>query len=206
MKRETMISMSAAVLSLALLPNAWAANSASDPAGADAVAQSDAQKMVPAQAVLEMELDAKKIQPGQQFEAILDGKIKLKDGEELPRGTTLVGTITADEMQAKGNSSLALRFTEARLKDGKTIPVQATIVGVFPAGTPDYESDPMWTPMTLHIDQIGAVKGVDLHSSIDGKDSGVFVAAKKDDVKLSRGSQLSLAIGAKQDLNHSNGD
>lgn len=211
MKREAMISLSAAVLSLAFLPaasRAWASSAASDldSAGASAAVQTDAQKMAPAQAVLDKTLDAKKLQPGQQFQAKLNGRVKLKDGQELPSGTILVGTITTDNMQSAGKSSLALQFTEARLKDGKTLPIEATIIGIAPAGTPNYGSSGSWTPQTLQVDQIGAIKGADLHSKIDGANSGVFVAAKMDDLKLSQGSELSLAIAAKQDLTHPYGD
>lgn len=209
MKREAVISLSAAVLSLAFLPasGAWAMNPATDTGTANTSAvQSDAQKMEPAQAVLNKTLDAKKVQPGQQFEARLDGKVKLKDGQELPSGTVLVGTIASDNMQASGKSKLALRFTEARLKDGKTLPIEAMIVGVSPAGSPDYGSTGSWTPQTLNVDQIGAIKGADLHSRVDGMNSGEFVAAKKNDLKLSQGSEFSLAIAAKQDLNHPDGD
>jgi hypothetical protein len=40
------------------------------------------------------------------------------------------------------------------------------------------------------------MSGVDLHSQIDSQNSGVFVTTKKDDVKLGRGSNFSLAIAA----------
>lgn len=210
MKREAVISLSAAVLSLAFLPassGAWALNPSTDTGTTNTTAaQSDAQKMEPAQAILNKTVDAKKVQPGQQFEARLDGKVKLKDGQELPGGTVLVGTIATDNMQAGGNSRLALRFTEARLKDGKTLPIEAMIVGISPAGSPSYEGANVWSPQTLNVDQIGAIKGADLHSRIDGENSGVFVAQKKDDLKLSQGSEFSLAIAAKQDLNHPNGE
>lgn len=210
MNREAVISLSAAVLSLAFLPagsRAWGLNSMPDVSSASASAvQGDAQKMEPAQAVLNKTIDAKMVRPGQQFEAKLDGKVKLKDGQELPSGTVLVGAIATDNMQAGGSSRLALRFTEARLKDGKTVPIEAMILGVSPAGSPSYGTAGLWSPQTLNIDQIGAIKGADLHSRVDGANSGVFVAKKKDDLKLSQGSELSLAIAAKEDLNHPNGD
>jgi hypothetical protein len=216
MKREAMISLPAAVLSLALLPaipSAQAASPGPDTSNANSSsARADAQKMVPAEAVLRKTLDARKLQAGEQFDAILNGKVKLKDGQELPHGTVLVGTIATDNMQQAGDSRLALRFTQARLKDGKSIPIEATIIGISPAssfdttGNPDTDgSGALWTPQTLRVDQVGAIRGVDLHSRIDGNNSGVFVAANKHDVKLSEGSRLALAIAAKQDLNRSNG-
>jgi hypothetical protein len=213
MKREAVISLSVAALSLAFLPNAVQARTAkSSPASQSAntaAESSEAVRMVPAQAVLDKTLDARKIRSGQKFQATLSDKVKLKDGTELPRGTVLVGTVAADDMHTSGNSRLALRFTVARLKDGKTVPILATIVGIFPSGSPNDEDAGFWTPKTLKIDQLGAESGVDMHSRIDGNNSAVFVAAKKDDVKLSGGSEIALAIGAhpgsRQGMNSSKG-
>lgn len=98
---------------------------------------------------------------------------------------------------------LALRFTQADLKDGKTLPIKATIVDLSP-GQSDYSelmdaaNNPIpWDRKTEKVDAIGVLSGVDLHSNIAGNNSGVFVATKKEDVKLRAGSELSLAIGAR---------
>lgn len=209
MKREATISLSAAVLSLVLLPNFAQANTSNNSSNSGnsntAAERSEALRMVPARAVLNKTIDARKVQQGQQFQATLDDKVKLKDGQELPRGAILYGTVVVDQMHSNGNSKLTLRFTNARLKGGETIPIQATITGVFPAGSSNDAYDGFWTPNTLNIDQLGAVSGVDLHSRIDGKSSGTFIASKKDDVKLTEGSQLYLAIAAQQGANASNG-
>jgi hypothetical protein len=185
-------------LSRAQSPNAandTAMNSAAD----SPTAQQEAAQMVSGQVHLAKTLDARKVQPGQQFEAIVDGTIHLKDGTALPHGTVLIGNIATDDMHSNGAARLALRFTDAKLKDGKTLPIQATIAGV--AGPPnDSDADntpPAWTHTALVIDEQGAMGGVELHSRIAGANSGVFVSTGKDDVKLDAGSQLSLAIGAR---------
>jgi hypothetical protein len=46
------------------------------------------------------------------------------------------------------------------------------------------------------LDEIGVVSSVDLHSSIAGNNSGAYVSTRKDDVELSAGSELALAIAA----------
>jgi hypothetical protein len=163
-------------------------------------AASLAAQMVPAQAVLDKDLDAKKSQPGQEFRATLTQTVQLKNGTELPRGTALVGAVAADS-KANGKSTLALRFTQAQLKDGKSMPIHATIVGV--AAPDSYDSwdhsdaqappDP-WNGRSLEIDNSEVLSGVDLHSQIGGENSGVFVS-KKDDMKLAARCQMSLAIG-----------
>jgi hypothetical protein len=166
-------------------------------------AQSDAMQMVSAQANLIGRLDARKVKACQQFRAALSGTVHLKNGTELPHGTLLIGTVATDQMESKGQSRLALSFTQAQLKDGKMIPIKATIVGIYPpadnensADAEDSEGANVWTPTTLQIDQVGVLAGIDLHSKIDGSTSGVFVSSTKDDVKLADGSQIALAIAA----------
>ena len=164
--------------------------------------QSLATQMVPAQAVLDQTLNSKMAHKGEQFRAKLTDTVHLKNGTELPRGTSLVGTVAADNMQHYGGKSvLALRFTQAQMKNGKTIPIEATIIGVAPPATTDswdYSAggappDP-WNGKAMQIDEVGVMSGVDLHSRIAGENSGVFVSTKKDNMKLAAQSQMSLAI------------
>ncbi len=211
------ISLSVAAFSFALLaPNFAEAQNAQT--AESQVSQStvnsnagrqEAAEMVPARAALVRTLDAKNDRPGEQFVAKLSQTVHLKDGQELRNGTELIGVVSTDDMQnagTSGTSRLALRFTEAKLKDGKVIPIKATIVGVF---GPEAENSQgydvqagdqqpnFWNKGTLQVDQIGAMSGVDLHSKIASRNSGVFVSSKKDDVKLKYGSELTLAIAAK---------
>jgi hypothetical protein len=170
-----------------------------------AEARQEAGDMVPARAYLVRKMDAKDEKPGTRFEVILADTVHLKNGTELPRGTRLIGTVATDDLNMKGNSKLALRITQADLKDGKTIPVKATIVGVWGPESenalgynvaPGQQQPNDWNRSTLGIDQLGALPGVELHSRIAANNSGVFVTKKKDDVKLSVGSELALAIAA----------
>jgi hypothetical protein len=119
----------------------------------------------------------------------------------LPRGTTLLGQVTTNDMQQQGRSKLALRFDQARLKNGTTVPIRATIVGFYPANAGEFDGPDNldavpndWSAKTLQLDQLGVARGVDLHSKISSQNSGVFVSTKKDDVKLREGSQIQFAI------------
>lgn len=160
--------------------------------------------MVPARAALQQTVDSKKMEDGKEFRAKLPEKVTLKDGQELPRGTTLVGKVTDDAKDASGKLTLSLQIDEAQLKDGKTIPVKIMIAGVFPAGdnvatqaeaVPRGEQVPNpWKPGIDKIDQIGALSGVDLHSRIQGNSSGKLVSTHKNDIKLKAGTELALAI------------
>jgi len=213
MKYGNFFSLSIAVASLVLITpqlsraetRNGADNTAMNSTAYSSAAQQEAAQMVSGQAHLVKTLDARKVQPGQQFEAVVDGTIHLKNGTELRHGTVLIGNVVTDNMHsngADGGSRLALRFTDAKLKDGKTVPIEATIAGVAgPASYSGYASTnnapPVWSHSALVIDEQGAMSGVDLHSRIAGANSGVFVSNRKDDVKLNAGSQLSLAIAAR---------
>ncbi|SNT24617.1 hypothetical protein SAMN05421770_10659 [Granulicella rosea] len=157
-------------------------------------ASSDANnKMVAAHGALTQNLDAKKVTVGSEFSLKLSKPVKLDNGTTLPGGTVLVGTVAQDDQSVAGNAKLALRFTHANLKSGQVVPIHATIVGV---ARTDGSLPDNWTPTTQKVDQIGVVSDVDLHSRVASKNSGVFVATKKDNVKLLAGSEIALAIGS----------
>lgn len=179
--------------------------------GSQNSASAAAQKMVPVNAALSHDLDAKKDHPGSPVEAKLSESVRLADGTELPSGSSLLGKVAEDDMQQQGTSKLALRFDQARLKDGKVIPIRATIVGIFhPVNAADGSTGDQvpntWSPGTLQMDQLGVIPGVDLHSNVASADSGVFVSTKKDDVKLYRGSQLQLAIAPSAEVSNVGGN
>jgi hypothetical protein len=162
----------------------------------------EASLMKPVHALLVSGVDANKDHSGQAVEAKLQGKVSLSNGTELPKGTLLLGKVTADDMQEQGTSKLALRFDQARLKDGSTVPVRATIVGFYGPGNGDVEDPDSnneeipidWTSKTQQMDQMNALPGIDLHSRVTSQNSGVFVTSKKDDVKLRLGSEIQFAI------------
>ena len=165
--------------------------------------QREAMRMVPAQAAIDRTLDSDKTKPGDPFRAKLVQKVQLDNGPELPAGTMLIGTVATDDMNEGGTSKLALRFTQADLKDGQIVPIKATIVGIYGPDNTDSngyfteagEQMPnSWNDGTLQVDQMGIMSGVDLHSRISSKNSGVLVSKKKDDLKVSSDSEFALAI------------
>ena len=163
----------------------------------------EAALMVPAQAYLIRDLDAKKDHSGEAFEAKLSDSVQLKNGPELPKGTLLTGVVANDDLQVHAMSKLALRITKAHLKDGKVIPVKATIMGIDAPESTDAEGYPVepgdqmpndWHGKTLAVDQIDALHHVDLHSRISGRNSGVLDSTRNDNMKLNEGTELELAI------------
>ncbi|HUX45384.1 MAG TPA: hypothetical protein VMV57_11585 [Terracidiphilus sp.] len=208
MKCEVAIPVSIAVASLALVCLLPAQARASMPASSahsialTSAAKREAMEMVPVQTSLMHGLDARKEKPGEQFKVKLRGTAHLKNGPELPSGTTLIGTVATDHMRSHGTSRLALRITEARLKDGKMIPIKATIVNVAQPLTgfsidDETVASTLWSDKTIQVDELNAISGIDLHSNVAAKNSGVFVSNRKDDVKLDYGIRLTLAIAAR---------
>ena len=194
--------LSIATLSLAMLAPAFGQSNAQPSQDNQPGGLSEAQHMVPARASLTHALDSKSIHSGEQFRATLSDNVHLSSGVALHKGDALVGTVADDDMNTTGKSHLAVRFTQAVLKNGQTIPIKATIVALYSPndlGSGGYaEPDQVpntWNDGTLRVDQIGAVKGVDLHSQISSQNSGVFVS-DKNNVKLPAGSELALAIAA----------
>jgi hypothetical protein len=168
-------------------------------------------EMVPAQVALAENVDSNKTKPGDQIRTTLSDKVKLKDGTELPAGTAIIGIVSTDEMQLTGTSKLAINFNKAVLKNGTVIAIKATIVGVNPPEHEDASGRPIkpgdqytqsWSGRPDSVDEIGALPGVDLHSKVSSKNSGVLVATGKHDVKLKWGSEISLAVVAADQAHH----
>jgi hypothetical protein len=197
------LALAAVALSLPLFAGAQNTQSPQNSDNAESAAMNtagsnEAAQMVPVNALLSRALDARKDHPGSLIQAKLMHSAHLSNGIELPSGTILMGSVVQDDLQQKGTSKLALRFDQARLKDGKVVPIHAMIVSILgPTYDETYLSDApnLWTASTLQVDQLNVVPGVDLHSQIGSQNSGVFVTTKKDDVKLSRGSEVQLALG-----------
>jgi hypothetical protein len=197
MKYEGTLSLCTAILSVAFLSSTIQSNAQSGAAGAGSntsVEHSASLRMVSAQTVLNKSLEGKNVKAGQEIEVSLVQKVRLNDGQELPKGTVLVGTIVASDMQSKGNSKLGFRFAQARTKEGKTIPIQAVIIGLYDQGSLNAQyGNNGWEPGQVNIQQEKAAGGLTLRSQVGAADSGTL-ESKKDDVKIDRGSALFLAI------------
>ena len=194
MKREALFCLSSAILSLALLPGVIQAQSNASASADSSAEHAMSLRMVPAQTVFDKSLDGKGLQAGQEIQVTLVQKIKLNDGQELPKGTTLAGTVVSNGKASNGNTKLSVRFTEARMKGGNTLPILAVVTGLYSGGSlnAQYGSN-SWTPGQVNVEQSTAVSGLVLSSRVGTGDSGSF-ETKKDTVKIERGNALFLAI------------
>lgn len=198
MKRVSALPLSlAATFAVILAPAAFAASPT------HSSMNGEAGQMVSARVALKQNIDADKLKPGEQIRTSLAKKVSLKDGTELPEGTQILGVVAKDDMQLQGMSKLALNFNQAKLKDGKVIPIKATILAIYPPETEDMNGNPVlpgdqatgnWSGHPQSVDEIDALPGVDLHSSVVSKNSGVLVSTSKHDMKLRWGSEFALAV------------
>jgi hypothetical protein len=161
-------------------------------------ATEEAARMVPANAIFLSSIDSQKLAVGTQVKVKLQSQVRLNNGSVLPGGTVLVGQVVEDTTQT-GKAKLAVRFTEADLKKGQTVPIKVTIFNLFQAPSDtvnvgDTTIPPGWDKQALGVNHADVVPGIDLHSSIDNPNSGVFVSTKKSNIKLSSNYGVSLAI------------
>jgi hypothetical protein len=165
--------------------------------------------MVPAKAIFVSDVDSQKLTVGSQVKVKLQSQVRLNNGPVLPNGTVLVGQVVDDTTQT-GSAKLALRFSEADLKGGQTVPIKATIFNIFEAPSEtaviDQANAPKaWDKQALGVNQANVISGIDLHSNIDSPYSGVFIANKKANVKLSSNIGISLAIAPRSSAQTANG-
>lgn len=148
-------------------------------------------------------LDAKTAKQGDAVEAKLDDSVKTPDGTRLPRGTKLLGAVTAVQpFQNGGSSSVSLRFDQARLKDGKTVPVKVTVIAAYPNdenqlaayGQQTMGSAPSQVPTQDRFDQEPGILGqISMNSQVIDHNSATF-SSSRSDVKLQPGTFLQIGI------------
>lgn len=143
----------AAVLGLPMA--ARAAQGASADASAQVNAAVSDRYLTPVDAELTSKLDSKNAALGQEVSARTKATAKLADGTTLPRGTRLVGHVTAVQAHSKDQpyASLAITFDHAELKGGQSVTLRTVIRSVAPpaptASVPD----------SMMADQEAAVAG-----------------------------------------------
>jgi len=123
----------AAVATL-VLSSAAAAQTASTAARANDRAITD-RYLTTVHTELAGKLDTRNAKPGQQVAVRIDDDAQLADGTKLPRGSRLLGHITAAQAQGgeQAGALLVLTFDQAEIKGGHTTPVRCVIEMVTPA-------------------------------------------------------------------------
>jgi hypothetical protein len=79
-------------------------------------------------------LDSSKLKEGDTVELETAGSFKLPDGTLVPKGSQLVGHVTAAKARSKGDSDsqLAITFDKLNIMNGKQLPIKGVVQAVFP--------------------------------------------------------------------------
>jgi hypothetical protein len=127
-------------------------------------------------------LNTKSAKIGDPISAKTEGKSKLMDGTEVPKGSTLIGKVIVVQSKndGKGFSTFALRFDQIELKGGGTHPVYGQIVAIGPAAD---------SQTGLGYDSVVGRGGPGSTSGLDPHD-GAGVQVDRDDDKLPFGTTL----------------
>lgn len=104
--------------------------------------------MRPVNGELVGKFDSKTAKAGDSVVVKVTSTTKTSDGTEIPKGSKLMGHVTAVKPHGQGNpnSQVVLDFDQAELKGGQTLPIRSEIQSLSPAGgsqTPDSSSMPM---------------------------------------------------------------
>jgi hypothetical protein len=82
-------------------------------------------------------LDSKSAKAGDSVSVKTTESVKMATGTEIPKGSKLVGTVTAVKPHSadNANAEMAIRFDHAELKGGQTVPIQSVIQSVAPSSS-----------------------------------------------------------------------
>jgi len=80
--------------------------------------------------------DSKNAKTGDSVVVKVTSSVKTSDGTEIPKGSKLLGHVTAVQPhgQANPNSQVVLDFDQAQLKGGQTMPIRSEIQSLSPPG------------------------------------------------------------------------
>lgn len=97
-------------------------------------AQAAQQPATQIQAQLDKMVHVKKVKVGDSVSARVVVSVKLPDGTEVPKGSHVLGKVTAIKQKpdSEGPSKLALLFDTVDIKGGKQVPIRMALVSVGP--------------------------------------------------------------------------
>lgn len=151
-------------------------------------------QMVPAQATLEMSLNAKRLKPGEAIKAKLEADVRLSNAAMLKRNTVLMGEVnTVEASHNHGASEVTVTFDKAELGHGKELSVAVTVMAVSAPKAVQPTILVAALPPALQGGKTGGVPGVTLESSASQATSATFRSQDKN-VMVPSGTEMQLAI------------
>jgi hypothetical protein len=150
-------------------------------------------KMQPVNGELVGKLDSKSAKTGDSVVVKTTQSLKTAEGMEIPKGSKLVGTVTAvkPHSDANQNGLMAIRFDHAELKGGQSVPIQSVIQSVASS-----ESDAGSNP----ADNAPVVQGTPMGGSASGGGSTGGMAGSRPSAPVGNGAadQTVNGMGAGQ--------
>ena len=113
---------------------------------------------------------------------------KLKDGTEIPKGSTLIGRVALirSKKAGSGNSLLTFRFDQIEPKGGAAIPIHGLVVAIGPLRSP---KNLFGANSVMARDGTGSSNGID-------PNSGLGSAGARDESDIPLGSTMEgVALG-----------
>jgi len=117
---------------------------------------------------------------------------KLKDGTEIPKGSTLIGRVAMirSKKAGSGNSLLAFRFDQIEPKGSAAIPIRGLVVAIGPARSP---KNLFGANSVMARDGTGSSNGID-------PNSGLGSTGARDESDIPLGSTMQgVALGRHMD-------
>ena len=186
-----------ALLSIPLMaqqPDGTAAQS--NPAGAEAqgtetVASAIAPaEMRPVNGELVGKLDSKSAKAGDSVVVKTTGSFKTAEGTEIPKGSKLVGQVTAVKAHSDDNANgeLAVRFDHAELKGGQSVAIQGVIESVAPSASDAANNPANNAPVVMGTPMGGASGSTGMGSGGMGSGGGGSMAGSRASAPVSNGA------------------
>jgi hypothetical protein len=153
-------------------------------------------------------LSSKNAKVGDPFVAKTARAMKLTDGTDIPRGSKLVGKVSAvqSKKDGNGNAMLTFRIDQIEVKGGATIPIKGAVVAIGPSMAPKDDlapHSPLSRTQTVNGDTsnggrgVGSTPELDPHAALGG-------VAPKDENDIAMGSTLpGVALGRHPDADWS---
>ena len=124
-------------------------------------------EMKPVNTELVGKLDSKTAKPGDKVIAKTKEDVKTADGTDIPKGSKLLGEVTAVKPHSKEvqNSEVAVRFDRAELKNGQDLAIRSTVQSIAPPedqmanNSPDMMGAPMAGPAATGGSMAGSRTG-----------------------------------------------
>jgi hypothetical protein len=122
-----------------------------------ATTASAAAAMSPVTGELVDNLDSKTAKTGDSVVIKTKSNVKTADGTDIPKGSKLIGHITAVKPSGaeNANSQVALQFDRAELKGGQSVPIHSELQSLAPSGS----ETPSGTPDTMAAAPAGGAPG-----------------------------------------------